>query len=312
MKFKDYYATLGVERTAKLDEITRAYRRSARKYHPDVSKETDAEAKFKEVSEAYKVLKDPEQRAAYDEVGAHNKAGEEFHPPPNWNGGFEFSGRSSDPVSDFDRSEFFEALFGRQPGARHGAPRAAGHDRHAKVQIDLADAYQGARRRFSLRVPRRDAAENVTFHPQELQVSIPKGIRSGQHLRLAGQGEPGLGAAGAGDLYLEIEFAPHAQFRVEGADVYVEVPLAPWEAALGASVGVSLPDGQVQLTVPAGSQSGRKLRLKGKGLPGATPGDLYAMLSVMVPPADTTSAQEAYRVMKQSFSDFNPRQTPET
>lgn len=312
MKFKDYYATLGVDRTARVEEITRAYRRLARRYHPDVSKEADAEAKFKEVSEAYKVLKDPEQRAAYDEVGANNKAGEEFRPPPNWDGGFEFSGRTSDPGSDFDRSEFFEALFGRRPGARDGAPRAAAHDRHAKVQIDLADAYQGARRRFSLRVPQRDAVGHVTFRTQELEVSIPKGIRSGQHLRLAGQGEPGVGGERAGDLYLEIELAPHAQFRVDGADVYVEVPLAPWEAALGATVGLSLPDGQVQLTVPAGSQSGRKLRLKGKGLPGSTPGDLYAVLSVRVPAADTSSAQQAYRVMQQSFSDFNPRQMPET
>lgn len=314
MEFKDYYAVLGVERTATQDEIKRAYRKLARKYHPDVSKEPDAEARFKDVAEAYEALNNAEKRAAYDDVGNRYQNGQEFSPPPGWDSGFEFSGRDFGEGHDFNRSDFFESLFGRQAAGARG-PRASDHraggDHHAKVQIDLQDSYRGGRRSISLRVPQIDASGHATMQERQLDVSIPRGIRDGQHLRLAGQGGPGRGEAPAGDLYLEVEFAPHPHFRVDGRDVYLDLPVAPWEAALGASVTVPTPDGSVQLTVPPGSAPGRKLRLKGQGLPSVPPGDLYVVLSMALPPADTEPAQEAYRSMAQSFGDFHPRRTLE-
>ena len=315
MEFKDYYAMLGVERTASADEIKRAYRKLARKYHPDVSKEPDAEARFKEVAEAYEALGDAEKRAAYDDVGNRYKRGQEFSPPPGWDSGFEFSGANSGAGPDLSHSDFFEALFGRQAaGARgpRGSAHGAGGDHHAKVRIDLLDAYRGARRSVMLRMPQMDAQGHVTLVERQLDVNIPKGMREGQHLRLAGQGGAGRGGAPAGDLYLEIEFAPHPHFRVDGRDVYVDLPVAPWEAALGASVTLPTPDGSVQLTVPPGSSAGRKLRLKGKGLPSTPPGDLYAVLAIALPPAETAEAQKAWRALAQNFGDFNPRRALES
>jgi curved DNA-binding protein len=317
MKFKDYYETLGVERGATQEEIKKAYRKLARKYHPDVSKLPDAEARFKEVNEANEVLQDPEKRAAYDQMGANYRAGQEFQaPPPGWDAGFEFRGRGDEGgfggAGEFDASDFFEALFGRQarqagrPHAR-GAPRAGGEDHHAKVMIDLEDAYRGAQRSISLRMPVVDAQGHVTLEERRLDVNIPKGIRAGQHLRLAGQGGPGIGGAPAGDLFLEIEFNPHPRFRVDGRDVYLDLPLAPWEAALGATVSVPTPEGSVELTVPAGSAAGRKLRLRGKGIPGAQPGDLYAVIAIALPPADSATAREAYAAFGRAFPAFNPR-----
>lgn len=314
MEFKDYYATLGVERTATQADIKRAYRKLARKYHPDVSKEPNAESRFKDVAEAYEALGDAEKRAAYDDVGSRYKPGAEFSPPPGWDAGFEFSGRDFGGGGQDDHSDFFEALFGRRPkggrGARSPGVRAGG-DHHAKVQIDLQDAYRGGHRTISLHVPQVDAQGQLTMKQQQLEVTIPKGIRNGQHLRLAGQGNPGQGGAPAGDLYLEIEFTPHRHFHVDGRDVYLDVPVAPWEAALGASITVPTPDGSVQLSVPPNSSAGRKLRLKGKGIPGASTvdpaGDLYAALSIMQPSADTEPAQEAYRALAKAFGDFNPR-----
>lgn len=316
MEFKDYYATLGVERSATPDEIKRAYRKLARKYHPDVSKEANAEARFKEVSEAYEALSDPEKRAAYDDVGQRYGRGPEFRPPPGWDSGFEFHGRDTGFGEGMEFSEFFESLFGRARagqarggrGARgmHGM-QAAGRDHHAKIVIDLADAYRGARRTLVLRVPALDAQGQVGMQERQLEVSIPKGIGEGQQLRLAGQGDPGLGGGPPGDLYLEIGFQPHPLFRVDGRDVHFDLPVAPWEAALGATVTVPIPDGSVQLGVPAGSTSGRRLRLKGKGLPGAPPGDLYATLVVVVPPADSAAARAAYEALAQAFPHFDPR-----
>ncbi|MCC8998221.1 MAG: DnaJ domain-containing protein [Candidatus Contendobacter sp.] len=315
MEFKDYYAVLGVERTATQDEIKRAYRKLARKYHPDVSKEPDGEARFKDVAEAYEALKDAEKRAAYDDVGNRYQNGQEFSPPPGWDSGFEFSGRDFGESHDFNRSDFFESLFGHQAAGARGARASesrAGGDHHAKVQIDLQDSYRGGHRSISLRVPKMDANGKATMQERQLDVTIPKGIRDGQHLRLAGQGEPGRGESPAGDLYLEIEFAPHPYFRVDGRDVYLDLPVAPWEAALGARVTVPTPDGSVQLTVPPGSSTGRTLRLKGQGLPSVPPGDLYAVLSIALPPADTDLAQRAYREMGQTFGDFHPRRALET
>lgn len=316
MQFKDYYEILGLQRSATQDEIKRAYRKLARKYHPDVSKEADTEARFKEVGEAYEVLKDPEKRAAYDRMGANWKNGQDFQPPPNWDAGFEFSGRGADagPGDGYfngGASDFFEALFGAQARrARQRAAHAQGEDHHAKVLIDLRDAYTGARRSISLRLPVVDDQGHVSTRERTLEVGIPKGIREGQHLRLSGQGAPGMGQGRAGDLYLEIGFAPNARFRVDGADVYMDLPLAPWEAALGTKLTAPTPDGSVQLTIPSGSSAGRKLRLKGRGIPSNNPsnaaGDLYLVLTISLPPAQTEAAKEAYRAMAGKF-DFNPR-----
>jgi curved DNA-binding protein len=308
MEFKDYYATLGVERTASQDDIKRAYRRLARKFHPDLNKAADAEANFKDVGEAFKVLGDPEKRAAYDDVGRRyaGAATGEFNPPPGWNDGFEFSGREADGGDAADLSEFFRNLFGRAAGMR-GAARGGGGDHHAKIEIELEDAYRGARRTIALRVPQMDEHGRLQVHERQLEVNIPKGLHAGQQLRLAGQGSTGAGGEPAGDLYLEVSFRPHPVFRVDGHDVYVDLPLAPWEAALGASVDVRVPDGSVQMTIPAGSPPGRKLRLRGKGIPGEPPGDLYAQLVIVAPPAVTPAQKEAYDSLARSFPGFQAR-----
>jgi len=317
MEFKDYYAVLGVERSATQDDIKRAYRKLARKYHPDVSKEPDAEARFKDVAEAYDALGDAEKRAAYDDIGTRYKTGPEFNPPPGWASGFEFKGGEFGGGAPFDRSDFFETLFGRQAAGsgRRRTRQTAGEDHHAKARIDLQDVYQGATRSLHLRVPRMDEQGHVTMTDHQLEVKIPRGIRSGQHLRLAGQGGPAHGDGPAGDLYLEIEFAPHPYFRVDGRDVYVDLPIAPWEAALGGVVSVPTPEGNVQMTIPAHSTQGRKLRLKGRGLPAASAdeaaGDMYAVLTIVLPPADAAVAKDAYRQMSETFSDFNPRRALE-
>lgn len=321
MEFKDYYATLGVQRSATQDEIKRAYRKLARKFHPDVSKEPHAEARFKEVAEAHEALIDPERRAAYDEISQRHARGESFEPPPGWDSGFEFSGRGYDGAGprghagDADFSAFFESLFGRgDRNARPGAGshrQAPGRDHHAKVMIDLEDSYRGARRTISLRVPVIDAQGHVAFHDRQLEVNIPPGVREGQHLRLTGQGGPGHGGEPAGDLYLEITLKPHPRFRVDGRDVYVDLPVSPWEAALGATVAAATPAGEVQLTIPAGSSQGRKLRLKGRGLPGKQPGDLYAVLAITLPHADSDAAKAAYTALRDAFPDYDPRAAQE-
>ncbi len=312
MEFKDYYTIMGVERTATQDEIKRAYRKLARKYHPDVSSEKNAEAHFKEVGEAYEVLKDPEKRVAYDELGSQWKAGQDFRPPPGWDAGFEFSegGRGRGRADDFDFSDFFESLYGRQRGGTRGAAgrgvNLQGQDHHARIMVELEDSYTGATRQITLRMPELTPEGHVLSRDRTLNVRIPKGIREGQQIRLAGQGGAGLGDAGAGDLYLEVAFNPNARYRVEGGDVYLDLPVAPWEAALGANVQVKAPAGAIDLKVPAQSQAEKKLRLKGRGLPGKTPGDLYVVLKIVIPPADTEKAREAYRHMQQQF-EFNPR-----
>jgi curved DNA-binding protein len=305
MEFKDYYTIMGVARDATQDEIKRAYRKLARKYHPDVSKEPDAEARFKELGEAYEVLKDPEKRAAYDQLGANWKAGQEFRPPPDWDAGFEFSGGYADSGAF---SDFFESLFGRSGAGRPGGAtfHARGEDHHARILIDLEDAYHGATRTISLHAPQLDGQGHVRIREHTLSVRIPKGVRQGQHIRLAGQGTPGLGGGPAGDLYLEVVFKPHRLYRVDGRDLYLDLPLAPWEAALGAKVKVPTPEGVVDLTVPAGSAAGRKLRLKGRGIPGNPAGDLYVELQIALPPAETEAAREFYRTMQQELA-FNPR-----
>jgi len=309
MEYKDYYKIMGVDRKATQDEIKRAYRKLARKYHPDVSVEKDAESRFKEVGEAYEVLKDPEKRAAYDELGSQWKAGQDFRPPPGWDAGFEFSEAGRGRAEDFGFSDFFESLYGRQYRTAGGGRRnvhARGQDHHARVMVDIEDSYKGATRSINLRMPELTADGHVVTRNRTLNVRIPKGIRQGQQIRLAGQGGAGMGSADAGDLYLEVEFQPHPRYTLDGGDIYLDLPVTPWEAALGATVNVKTPAGSVDLKVPAGSQGGKKLRLKGRGLPGKSPGDLYVVLKIVIPPANTEKARAAYRQMQQQF-DFDPR-----
>ncbi|KFF50433.1 cytochrome C biogenesis protein [Gammaproteobacteria bacterium MFB021] len=320
MEFKDYYAVLGVERDATQEEIKRAYRKLARKYHPDVSHEADAEARFKALGEAYEVLKDPEKRAAYDRLGG--REGERFEAPPDWDAGFEFSGGGYTHGESADFSDFFETLFGRR-GARggfsgfdaaggfEGAGRTRnqalhGEDHHAKVLIELEDAYQGATRTLSLQRAEFDPQGHLRPRERTLKVRIPKGVKAGQRIRLAGQGGPGANGAAAGDLYLEVEFRPHSRYRVEGRDVAMTLPVAPWEAALGTTLALTTPGGEVTLKVPAGSGSGRRLRLKGRGIPGTPPGDLYVELTLVTPPADSEAVAAAYRQLAEA-SAFDPR-----
>jgi curved DNA-binding protein len=310
VEFKDYYQIMGISRDATQDEIKRAYRKMARKYHPDVSKESDAEARFKEVGEAYEVLKDPEKRAAYDQLGANWKAGQEFHPPPGWNQGFEFHGGDFTGADTFEFSDFFESLFGRgfgQGGRGHyQAHHARGEDTHAKVIIELEDAFNGATRTLALKTTELGPDGRPHVKDRTLNVRIPKGVRQGQRIRLAGQGSSGIGRGAAGDLYLEVEFKPHPLYKVEGRDVYLELPVAPWEAALGATVKAPTPTGAVDLKIPPGSEAGRKLRLKGRGIPGSPSGDFYVELTIALPPADSESVKTAYREL-QKARPFNPR-----
>ena len=310
MDYKDYYKTLGVERDAAQNDINKAYRRLARKYHPDISKEPHAEERFKEVGEAYEVLKDPEKRAAYDQLGSEWQTGEAFRPPPDWNAGYEYSGGyyRADAAAF---SDFFETLFGGARGRASAEGPAAefharGKDSHARILINLEDAYQGTTSILSLRHPHLDPSGHLAFHERHLNVNIPKGVYAGQHIRLKGQGEAGMNAGQAGDLYLEIGFNPHSIYTVEGKNVYLDLPVTPWEAALGEQVTVPIPLGKMKLKIPPGSTHGKQMRLKGKGITAKVPGDLYVNLQIVVPAADSTEVREAYETLKR-VAAFNPR-----
>lgn len=315
MEFKDYYETLGVTRDASAEDIKKAFRKLARKYHPDVSKEPHADLRMKEVNEAYAVLSDPEKRAAYDKLGRNHHAGDDFHAPPEWeeefgfsSGGFSRPGFSGTNRGAADFSDFFSELFGRtQRGRSNVYGNARGEDHHSQIMLDLKDAYFGATHTLHLRVPQSDAHGMTRLTDRSLDVHIPKGVREGQLIRLTGQGNPGIGNGPAGDLYLEVKFRKHVRYRVEGRDVYATLPVTPWEAALGSTVAAPVPDGVLEVHIPAGSQSGRKLRLKGRGIPGAHSGDLYLVLEVILPAADTPKARELYRSMAQELA-FDPRQ----
>ena len=312
MQFRDYYQILGVGRDETAENIKKAFRKLARKYHPDVSKEPDAELRMKEINEAYTVLSDPEKRAAYDQLGRNYRPGQDFQPPPDWDAGFEFSGRGFSPHEAGEFSDFFAQLFGRMgggPGGFHSRQgfRANGEDHHAKVLLDLEDSFAGATRQLTLRLPHVDAQGRVELATRTLNVKIPRGVREGQIIRLAGQGAPGIGGAPAGDLLLEVHFNRHARFRPDGRDLHLTLPVAPWEAALGAVIAVNLPDGAVKVRIPEGTQSGRQLRVRGKGLPGEPAGDLFLDIQIVVPPADSPKARQLYEAMARDLA-FDPRQ----
>ena len=326
MEFRDYYKVLGVERTASADQIRKAYRRLAHKYHPDVSKEANAEARFKEMQEAYEVLKDPEKRAAYDQLGSQWKAGEQFRPPPDWGSGFEFSGdgraragrsrgRGAGPrgfgagedggLGEQGFSEFFSSLFGGgSPFAAEG--RRPGRDHHARIEIDLEEAFRGTTRMLELKRPELKPDGTLELRNHTVRVTIPPGVTTGQLIRLAGQGEPASGRGSAGDLYLETHIRPHRLFQLDGRDVTLTLPVAPWEAALGASVTVPTLGGPVEVQIPPGSQSGQKLRLRGRGLPGKPAGDQFAQLKLVLPPGTSPEAKALYEEMRRKLK-FDPR-----
>jgi len=313
LQYKDYYQTLGVKRDASLEEIKKAFRKLARKYHPDVSKEPDAEARMKEVNEAYAVLSDTEKRAAYDQLGRGYRSGQEFRPPPNWDAGFEFSGQGFDPRQAAEFSDFFAELFGNlRTGTGQGGFytkgqfNARGEDHHAKVMLDIEDSFRGALRQISLRVPRMDAKGHVVLDNRVLNVKIPKGVHEGQVIRLAGQGAPGIGSGKAGDLLLEVRFNPHPRFKIDGRNMHLSLPVTPWEAALGAVIPVNVIDSSLKVRIPEGTQSGRQLRLGGKGIPSNPPGDLLLDILVVLPPADSEKARSFYQNMAQELA-FNPR-----
>lgn len=311
MKFRDYYQILGVTKESSQEEIKRAYRKLARKYHPDVSKEADAEVHFKEIGEAYEVLKDPEKRAAYDQLGENWQAGQDFQPPPDWNQGFEFHGGGFTQADASNFSDFFESLFG-QNGFSHSFRQstsysARGQDSHSKIWIDLEDAYLGAKKRVVFKNTQLNNQGQPFIKERVLDITIPKGICAGQHIRLAKQGAPGMGAAEPGDLLLEVEFNQHRLFRVEGKDVFLELPVSPWELALGSKVTTPTPLGTVELTIPANSQNGSKLRLKSKGIPSPTPGDFFVILESKTPKIETEEQKNAFVNLSQQFNSYNPR-----
>ncbi|MEA3177953.1 MAG: curved DNA-binding protein [Gammaproteobacteria bacterium] len=329
MEYRDYYQIMGVARTATADVIKKAYRRLARKFHPDVSKEKDAEKKFKEVQEAYEVLKDPEKRAAYDQLGSEYKSGQQFRPPPDWGSGFEFRGgprqgrahaRGGASQEEFEEAEgfsdFFSSLFGARGGFSGGAGAAgnqfggagarAARDHHARVDIDLEEAYAGTTRTLELKRPDLKPDGTLDLKTHTVRVTIPAGVTDGQLIRLAGQGEQPTNGGKPGDLYLEVHMKPNRLYQLEGRDVTLTLPITPWESALGATVTVPTLGGGVEMRIPPNSQSGQKMRLRGRGLPGQTPGDQYIQLKIVVPPADTPEAKAVFEEMKQKL-DFNPR-----
>lgn len=294
MEYKDYYKILGVSRTATPEEIKKAYRTLARKYHPDVSKEENAEEKFKEVGEAYEVLRDKDKRAQYDHFGGQFRHGQSFSPPPGWEenvGGF----------GQGNFSSFFENMFGGMGGmggSRSDNFFAKGEDVSAKITISLEDAFNGANKSI-----RRPAGATQTG---TVSVKIPAGIEPGKKIRLTGQGKAGMNGK-PGDLYLEIQIAPHSLYRLEGKDIYLDLPITPWEAALGAKITAPTLAGKISLNIPAGARSGQKMRLKGRGLPGKTAGDQFVVLQIMTPPANTAEAKKVYQQMAEKLP-FNPRE----
>lgn len=317
VKFQDYYEVLGVKRSASQEEIQRAYRKLARQYHPDLNKSPEAETRFKAVGEAYEVLKDPEKRKKYDQLGEHWKSGQDFQPPPGWEN-FQFrtgAGGRSGQFQGGDFSDFFEAFFGRHAGGGFGGfggpqgPVAQpGQTHEASITIGLEDAYRGGSRNVSLDIVETQPDGRQTRSTRTYDVKIPAGATEGTAIRLKGQGGKGIAGGPAGDLILRIHLAEHPRFRVEGHNLIGELPLTPWEAALGTKADFQTLDGSVTLTIPAGSQSGQKLRLRGKGMPrrDKTQGDLIIQLKIMVPKPLSDAERKLFEQLRDE-STFNPR-----
>ena len=317
MEFKDYYAVLGVDESASPEEIKKVYRKLARKYHPDVSKEEDADAQFKALGEAYEVLKDPEKRAEYDELRKYGaKSDGSFEPPPGWQSASGFAGGGYTDADAGEFSDFFEQMFGagRGGGFTGGfggggfrqSMKSRGEDVHARIALFLEEAFQGCEKQVSFTAHEVEGGRLIP-RQKTLKVKIPAGMREGQHIRLRGQGAPGIGGGEAGDLFIEIELAPHPHFTVEGQDIVLALPVSPWEAALGATVTVPTVGSRLNVKVPKGSTSGRKLRLKGRGLPGKSPGDQIVILQVAMPEEHSVEAEQLYRQLAEAEKGFNPR-----
>ncbi|MCT9809569.1 DnaJ domain-containing protein [Acidovorax sp. Be4] len=315
MDYKDYYKILGVAKDASAQDIKKAYRRLARKHHPDLSQDKDAAKRMAEINEANAVLSDPEKRAAYDQLGAAPAGGfgghDGFEPPPHWDEGHTFHASHSGDSEAF--SDFFDQLFGQSAHARQarasGRPQAdrKGRDQHAVIELDLQDSYQGAQRSLHLRSTSLDAHGHPVEKTRELHVTIPKGVKEGQLIRLAGHGGPGEGHGPAGDLLLEVRFNPDPSWHAEDKDVYQHVAIAPWEAALGGPIQVQTLAGTLEVNVPAGWKKGRKLRLRGKGLPAKSPGDMYLLLDIALPPAPDEASRKAYQAFAEAFPHFDAR-----
>ncbi len=330
MEYKDYYKVLGVDKNASKEEISKAYKKLARKYHPDLNPDDpEAEQKFKEVGEAYEVLKDDEKRKMYDNLGSDWQHGQNFQPPPGYeNVRFSFGGGGAD---DFDLggfSDFFETIFGggfgggpsgfsRRSGKRGFGPggftgaergfRSKGRDAEAEIQISLEEAYRGGNKSVTLQEQVQGPDGAPRMQNKTLQVNIPAGVRDGSKIRLSGQGSPGMGSGPSGDLYLRLRLSPHPQFKVEGKNIVYDLPLAPWEAALGAKVNVPTLDGQVEMNVPAGIGSGQKMRLRGKGLgKGSEAGDQLVRIVIKVPKSLSEKERELWQQLA-GESNFNPR-----
>lgn len=309
MQYKDYYKILGVERGAAEDEIKKAYRKLARKYHPDVSKEKDAEEKFKSVNEANDVLSDPEKRAAYDQLGQY-KPGQSFRPPPGWEQQFGQGSQSG----DMDFGDLFSQMFGggmggATQGRRGGRGFAqAGQDFEMALEITLEEAFQGGEKTLQIEVPEPSAQGFMVRVPRTIKVRIPKGATEGQRLRLPGKGGSGMHGGKAGDLFLRVAFLAHAWFKSDGHDLNLDVPLTPWEAALGAQVEIPTLTGKVRLKVKPGTRSGQKTRLTGKGLPKTndTFGDLYCVFQIATPEVLSDEERKLFEDLQQT-STFNPR-----
>ncbi len=304
MKYQDYYQILGVPRDAETGDIKKAYRKLAGKYHPDVNKDSSAEDRFKEVNEAYEVLKDSKRRQAYDRFGADWKHGQQFD--ESGVGGFRGGGAPGGGFSGGDFSDFFESIFGggfQQPGAspfQQGARRQRGADLQLKLDINLEEAFNGGAKTIQF------AASTGSAEMKKLKINIPMGVSNGQKIRLARQGQASPSGGEPGNLYLEMNILPHRLFRLDDRDVILRLPLTPWEAAEGANLKVPTLSGSVELKIKPGMQSGQRMRLKGKGMPGAKPGDQFVEIMIQTPPADNEAAKRFYQDMKAQF-DFNPR-----
>lgn len=298
MEFKDYYQILGVSKTATDDEIKKQYRRLARKYHPDVSKEPGAEEKFKAMKEAYEVLKDPAKRKTYDQMGSGYQSGDSFNAPPGWE--YRSAQQPHQHHTQADFSDFFESLFGQRGANRHQQHFSQdGEDQHAKITITLEEAFHGTEKQIAL------SQQGAT---RTLNVKIPAGIMAGQQIRLSGQGAAGINGGKNGDLYLEILIHKHPQFTVDKKDIFLNLPITPWEAALGEKIEVSTLGGVIAVTLPAHSQTGQKIRLKGRGLPGNPGGDQYVTLSIYIPEPKNAEQKALYEKMKTEMP-FNPRKS---